>query len=128
MRRTSLIVIVSVLAVLVVVAVAVRLANFGSPNSRGPTGTLTGALQVEGGPPGAGPRPLAGQVTPLWTRWAHHRHQRRRERSILVARSCGHLHRLRAESAVPSWQRDVPRGEIGHRDQRPHNPRAGRLW
>ncbi len=64
MRRTSLIVIVSVLAVLVVVAVAVRLANFGSPNSpQGPTGTLTGALQVEGGPPGAGPRPLAGQVT-----------------------------------------------------------------
>lgn len=64
MRRTSLIVILSVLAVLVVVALVVRLVNFGSPNGlQGPTGTLTGTLQAEGGLPGAGPRPLSGQVT-----------------------------------------------------------------
>ena len=57
MRRVSLI-------VLAVVAAGLTLASCSSPTGPpGPTGTLTGTLQAVGGPAGAGPRALTGQIT-----------------------------------------------------------------
>jgi hypothetical protein len=59
MRRSSL----TLLRLLPVVAVSVSLASCSSPTGpAGPTGTLTGTLQAVGGPPGAGPRALSGEV------------------------------------------------------------------
>jgi hypothetical protein len=59
-RRKSL----TLLSVLPVIAASVLLASCSSPNGPpGPTGTLTGTLQVVGGPPGDGPRTLNGQIT-----------------------------------------------------------------
>jgi hypothetical protein len=59
-RRSSL----TVLSLLPVVAASLLLASCSSPNGPpGPTGTVTGTLQAVGGPPGAGPRALSGQVT-----------------------------------------------------------------
>jgi hypothetical protein len=59
-RRSSL----TLLSLLPVIAASVSLASCSSPNAPpGPTGTLTGTLQAVGGPPGAGPRALSGQVT-----------------------------------------------------------------
>jgi hypothetical protein len=55
-RRVSLI-------LLAVTAAGMTLAGCSSPTGPpGPTGTLTGTLQAVGGPPGAGPRVLAGQI------------------------------------------------------------------
>lgn len=60
MRRKSL----TLLSLLPIVAASALLASCSSPTGPpGPTGTLTGALQAVGGPPGAGPRALSGQVT-----------------------------------------------------------------
>lgn len=60
MRRSSL----TLLSLLAVIAASVSLASCSSPNGPpGPTGTLTGTLQAVGGPSGAGPRALSGQVT-----------------------------------------------------------------
>ena len=60
MRRSSL----TVLSLLPVMAASVLLASCSSPDGPpGPTGTLTGTLQAVGGPSGAGPRALSGQVT-----------------------------------------------------------------
>lgn len=57
MRRVSLI-------VLAVVAAGMTVAGCSSPTGPpGPTGTLTGTLQAVGGPSGAGPRVLTGQIT-----------------------------------------------------------------
>ena len=57
MRRVSL-------SLFAVMAAGMTLAGCSSPNGpSGPTGTLTGTLQAVGGPPGTGPRPLAGQIT-----------------------------------------------------------------
>ena len=57
MRRASLI-------LLAVMAAGLTLASCSSPTGPpGPTGTLTGRLQAVGGPPGAGPRALTGQIT-----------------------------------------------------------------
>jgi len=59
-RRSSL----TSLSLLPVVAASVLLASCSSPDSPpGPTGTLTGTLQAVGGPSGAGPRALSGQIT-----------------------------------------------------------------
>jgi hypothetical protein len=59
-RRSSL----TLLSLLPVMAASVSLAGCSSPNGPpGATGTLTGTLQAVGGPPGAGPRALSGQVT-----------------------------------------------------------------
>lgn len=56
-RRVSLI-------LLAVMAAGMTVAGCSSPNGPpGPTGTLTGTLQAVGGPSGAGPRALAGQIT-----------------------------------------------------------------
>lgn len=62
MRRKSL----TLLALLAITAASVLLAScdLSSPNGPpGPTGTLTGTLQAVGGPSGAGPRALSGQIT-----------------------------------------------------------------
>ena len=60
MRPSSL----TLLWLLPVIAASVLLASCSSPNGPpGPTGTLTGTLQAVGGPSGAGPRGLSGQVT-----------------------------------------------------------------
>lgn len=60
MRRSS----VTLLFLLPVMAASVLLASCSSPNGPpGPTGTLTGRLQAVGGPSGAGPRALSGQIT-----------------------------------------------------------------
>ena len=60
MRRRSL----TLLSLLPVTAASVLLASCSSPTGPpGPTGTLTGTLQAVGGPSGAGPRALSGQVT-----------------------------------------------------------------
>ena len=57
MRRVSLI-------LLAVMAAGMTLASCSSPTGPpGSTGTLTGTLQAVGGPPGAGPRALTGQIT-----------------------------------------------------------------
>jgi len=54
---------VTLLFLLPVMAASVLLAGCSSPNGPpGPTGTLTGRLQAVGGPSGAGPRALSGQV------------------------------------------------------------------
>jgi hypothetical protein len=61
-RRKSL----TLLALLAITATSVLLAScdLSSPNGPpGPTGTLTGTLQAAGGPSGAGPRALSGQIT-----------------------------------------------------------------
>jgi hypothetical protein len=59
-RRNSL----TLLSLLLVIAASVSVASCSSPNGPpGPTGTLTGTLQAVGGPPGAGPRALSGEVT-----------------------------------------------------------------
>jgi len=61
-RRKSL----TLLALLAITAASVLLAScdLSSPNGPpGPTGTLTGTLQAVGGPSGAGPRALSGQIT-----------------------------------------------------------------
>jgi hypothetical protein len=59
-RRNSL----TLLSRLPAVAASVLLASCSSPNGPpGPTGTVTGTLQAVGGPSGAGPRGLSGQVT-----------------------------------------------------------------
>jgi hypothetical protein len=61
-RRKSL----TLLSLVPVMAASVSLAScdLSSPNGPpGPTGTLTGTLQTVGGPLGAGPRALSGQVT-----------------------------------------------------------------
>jgi hypothetical protein len=59
-RRSSL----TLLSLLPAMAASVLLASCSSPNGPpGPTGTLTGTLQAVGGPSGAGPRALSGQVT-----------------------------------------------------------------
>jgi hypothetical protein len=56
-RRVSLI-------LLAVTAAGMTLASCSSPDGPpGPTGTLTGTLQAVGGPSGAGPRGLPGQIT-----------------------------------------------------------------
>jgi hypothetical protein len=55
-RRVSLI-------LLAVMAAGMTLASCSSPTGPpGPTGTLTGTLQAVGGPSGAGPRVLTGQI------------------------------------------------------------------
>lgn len=62
MRRNSL----TLLALLAITTTSVLLAScdLSSPNGPpGPTGTLTGTLQAVGGPSGAGPRALSGQIT-----------------------------------------------------------------
>lgn len=60
MRRSSR----TLLSLLLVMAASVLLAGCSSPNGPpGPTGTLTGTLQAVGGPSGADPRALSGQVT-----------------------------------------------------------------
>ena len=60
MRRKS----VTLVSLMLVMAASVLLARGSSPNGPpGPTGTLTGTLQAVGGPPGAGPRALSGQIT-----------------------------------------------------------------
>ena len=47
-----------------VMAAGIALAGCSPPTGPpGPTGTLTGTLQAVGGPSGAGPRALAGQIT-----------------------------------------------------------------
>jgi hypothetical protein len=52
------------LLLLAAMAAGMTLASCSSPNGPpGPTGTLTGTLQAVGGPPGTGPRALAGQIT-----------------------------------------------------------------
>ncbi len=52
------------LIVLAVMAAGLTLASCSAPTGPpGPTGTLSGTLQAVGGPTGAGPRGLAGQVT-----------------------------------------------------------------
>ena len=49
---------------LAVMAAGMTLASCSWPTGpSGPTGTLTGTFQAEGGPPGTGPRALAGQIT-----------------------------------------------------------------
>jgi hypothetical protein len=59
-RRSSL----TLLSLLPVMGVSVLLASCSSPDGPpGPTGTLTGMIQAVGGPSGAGPRALSGQVT-----------------------------------------------------------------
>lgn len=59
MRRSSL----TLLSLPAVIAALVTLASCSSPNGRtGPTGTLTGTLQAVGGPSGAVPRALSGEV------------------------------------------------------------------
>lgn len=59
-RRSSL----TLLSLLPVMAASVALAGCSSPTGPpGATGTLTGTLQAVGGPAGAGPRALSGQVT-----------------------------------------------------------------
>ena len=59
MRRRSL----TLLCLLPVMA-SVLLAGCSSPDAPpGPTGTLTGTFQAVGGPSGASPRALSGQVT-----------------------------------------------------------------
>jgi len=61
-RRKSL----TLLALLAITAASVLLAScdLSSPSGPpGPTGTLTGTLRAVGGPSGAGPRALSGQIT-----------------------------------------------------------------
>jgi hypothetical protein len=54
----------TLLFLLPVMAASVLLASCSSPDAPpGPTGTLTGTFQAVGGPSGAGPRALSGQVT-----------------------------------------------------------------
>jgi hypothetical protein len=54
----------TLLSLLPAMAASVLLASCSSPDSPpGPTGTLTGTLQAVGGPSGAGPRALSGQIT-----------------------------------------------------------------
>jgi hypothetical protein len=54
----------ALLVLLPLAVVSALLASCGSPNSvPGPTGTLTGTLHAVGGPVGAGPRALNGQIT-----------------------------------------------------------------
>jgi hypothetical protein len=58
-RRLSL----TLLSLLPVMAAGMTLASCSSPTGpSGPTGTLTGTLQAVGGPSGAGPRALSGQI------------------------------------------------------------------
>jgi hypothetical protein len=52
------------LILLAVMAAGMTVASCSSPTGPpGPTGTLSGTLQAVGGPPGAGPRALTGQIT-----------------------------------------------------------------
>lgn len=60
MHRESL----TLLLLVLVMVASLMLASCGSPNgATGPTGTLTGTLQAVGGPTGASPLPLRGEVT-----------------------------------------------------------------
>ena len=54
----------TLLSLVPVTAASVSLAGCSSPTGPpGPTGTLTGTLQVVGGPPGIGTRAVSGQIT-----------------------------------------------------------------
>jgi len=54
----------TLLFLLSAVAASVTLAGCSAPNGPpGPTGTVIGSLQAVGGPPGARPEPLSGDVT-----------------------------------------------------------------